>query len=216
MADVSIALLAGGTSRRLGHDKALIRLVEGGPTLLERAVSACAGLSDDLFVVAPADRRYAGLGVRVVPDRFPGEGPAGGVISALGAASHPCCLVLGCDYPFLARPLLRWLIEMAGSEHPVVPWRPGSGRQGGAVTLEVLHAVYPVSALPSLETAFSAGERQLAALVMALGPRLVPLETLVRFDPGLRSFRSINRPEDAAWAQRELTRPGTGGPIRHV
>ena len=216
MPSVSIAILAGGRSRRLGTDKALLRLVPGGPSMIERTALACAGLSDDLFVVAPETRGYADLGVRAVADRFPDEGPAGGVISALGAARLPCCLVLGCDYPFLARPLLRWLIETADPDRPVVPQRPSGGRQGGDSTLEVLHAIYPVSARPSLETSFGAGERQLARLVMALEPRLVRLETLLRLDPALRSFRSVNLPEDEAWAREVLARTHERGVVRHA
>jgi molybdopterin-guanine dinucleotide biosynthesis protein A len=202
---VSIAILAGGRSRRLGTDKAVLRFVDGGPTMLERTAAVCAGLSDDLFVIAPNERGYADLGLQIVADRFPGEGPAGGVITALETTRYSCCLVLGCDYPFLARPLLRWLVEAADPDRPVVPQRPTAGRQGGDSTLEVLHAVYPVAARSSLEAAFAAGERQLAHMVMALTPRLVSLETLLRFDPGLRSFRSINRPEDAAWAHAVLS-----------
>jgi molybdopterin-guanine dinucleotide biosynthesis protein A len=216
MPDVSIAMLAGGMSRRLGTDKALLRLAGGGPTLLQRAISACAGLSNDRFIVAPADRGYAESGLRVVADRYPGEGPAGGVISALAAARHDYCLVLGCDYPFLATPLLRWLIELADPERPVIPQLPHAGRQGRNLTLEVLHGIYPSSALPVLEAVFNGGERQLASFALALEPRLVPLESLLRFDPGLRSFRSINRPEDAAWARQELVRLRAGNPIRHA
>lgn len=204
MTAISIAILAGGRSRRFGADKALLRLDEHGPTLLERTTGTCAGLTGDLFVVAPGDRGYESLGVRVVTDRFPGEGPAGGLITALGAARHPGCLVLGCDYPLLARPLLRWLIEQAEVNRPVLPRLPGAGRQGDGQTLEVLHGVYPVAALPAIERAFAEGERQLARIVMRLHPRLVTLEEVIRFDPGLRSFHSVNHPGDAAWARRAL------------
>ncbi len=203
---VSIALLAGGQSRRLGTDKAMLRIDEDGPTLLERTVAAGAGFTDDLFVVAPAERGYGADGLRIVDDRYPGEGPAGGVITALSSARHPCCLVLGCDYPFLSRPLLRYLIERSDSVRPVVPERPFTSRQGTSQTLEVLQAVYPVAVLAALEAAFGAGERQLARMVGSLHPDLIPLETLLRLDPGLHSFRSINRPEDEAWARAELAR----------
>jgi len=206
MPAISIGILAGGQSRRFGTDKALFRLEAGGPTVLERVITACAGLTDDLFVVAPSGRGYGGIVARVVDERFPGEGPAGGLISALAAARHPHCLVLACDTPFLSRPLLRYLIEQILPDRSVVPQRPVSSRQGGRRTLEVLHAVYPNSVLTAAETAFAAGERQLAGVVTALHPRLIPLETLLRFDPGLLSFRSINRPDDVIWARRELLR----------
>lgn len=210
----SIAILAGGQSRRLGEDKALLRLSESGPTLLERTAGTCAGLTDDIFVIAPGGRGYEGFGLRVVDDRFPGEGPAGGVISALRAARYSHCLVLGCDYPLLARPLLRWLMEQADPERPVLPRLPAAGRQGGRHTLEVLHGVYPVATLADIEQAFSAGERQLARIVRKLHPRLVGPEALERFDPGLSSFRSVNRRVDAEWARRVLTERSARANVR--
>jgi molybdopterin-guanine dinucleotide biosynthesis protein A len=212
--NVSIALLAGGQSRRLGVDKAMLRLIDGGPTLLERTAAICAGLTDDLFVVAPAERGYEATGLRIVADRFPGQGPAGGVITALGAARHACCLVLGCDYPHLSRPLVRWLIELADADRPVLPRLPEAGRQGGDQTLEVLHGVYPVAALAEIERGVAGGERQLARLVLNLRPRLLTLEAVLRFDPGLRSFRSVNRHEDVAWARQALADRSPSGAVR--
>ena len=204
MVKVSIAILAGGQSRRLGEDKALLRLTGSGPTLLERTAGVCAGLTDDLFVIAPDERDYERFGLRVVGDRFPGEGPAGGVITALHAARYAHCLVLGCDYPLLSRPLLRWLIEQAEPDRPVLPRLPAAGRQGGGHTIEVLHGVYPVTALAEIEQAFVTGERQLARIVRNLQPRLIGPEALERFDPGLTSFRSVNRRVDTEWARTVL------------
>lgn len=203
MRPVSIAILAGGQSRRMGRDKALLRLGPEGLTLLELAGLACQGLSDDLFVVAPPERGYDRVapGLRIVADRFPGEGPAGGLITALHEARHACCLMLACDTPLLSRPLLRWLVEQADAGRAVIPWRSTASRQGGEATLELLHAIYPRTLLPELEQMFGEGERQLARLVTQEAPRLVPPEILVRFDPGLRSFRSLNRPEDVEWAR---------------
>ena len=40
---------------------------------------------------------YRDLGLRVVPDRYPGEGPLGGIITALHDAGTGWSLILACD-----------------------------------------------------------------------------------------------------------------------
>jgi molybdopterin-guanine dinucleotide biosynthesis protein A len=204
---VSIALLAGGQSSRMGEDKALLRPYAGELTLIERVARSVDGLSDDLMVVAPPERGYGDLlpGWRIVDDLIPGAGPAGGVLSALVAARHDRVLVLPCDAPFVSRALCRILLERGPMDRPLVPWRIGITRQGSGRTLEVLHGVYPRAIALALERAIADGEdRQFFRIVQRLNPVLIGPEDLARFDPGLLSFRSLNSPDDVARIAPEL------------
>jgi molybdopterin-guanine dinucleotide biosynthesis protein A len=203
---VSIAILAGGQSRRMGEDKAMLRLAPDGPTLIELVARAVEPLSNDLMVVAPPERGYGTLlpRWRMVPDLIRGAGPAGGVISALRSARHESVLVLPCDAPLVSPPLIRYLLERADPERPVIPWRMGTTRQGTGPTLEVLHGSYPRSVAGQLETAVESGERQFFRMVQRLDPILMGPDILTRFDAGLLSFRSLNCPEEFAEFTREL------------
>lgn len=203
---MSIVILAGGASRRMGEDKALLRPVPGGPTMIERVARRAEAFSEDRIVVAPPDRGYGDLlpGWRVVPDAFPGAGPAGGLLTALQAARSTHVLMLPCDAPLIAGPLIRYLLERADLDHPVIPWRMGVSRQGRGRTLEVLHGVYPVTLAPQIEKMFAAGERQLFRIVRELDPILIGPDQLTRYDPGLFSFRTLNSPEDLAGIDPEL------------
>src|SRR5687768_12713078 len=79
-------ILAGGLSRRMGQDKANVRL--GELTLLERVQQTV---------------RDLGIQPRVIRDDLrPGLGPLGGVYTALRTARAPCVLFLSCDMPFVA------------------------------------------------------------------------------------------------------------------
>ena len=64
----------------MGRNKALLR-ARGEPlvSIVARSVAEAAG--NIAIVGDPAI--YGGLGLRVVPDRYPGEGPLGGIITAL-------------------------------------------------------------------------------------------------------------------------------------
>jgi len=195
---MSVAILAGGRSRRMGRDKALVRIEAGGETLIERVAAIAGPLSGDRLVIAPPERGYADRlpGWRVVPDAYPEGGPPAGLLTALLEARDDAVLVLPVDAPFVSRPLLRWLLERADPVRPVIPWRLGETRQGLGRTLEVLHGVYPKAALPSLLAMYEAGERRLFRIVRELDPILIGPAELTRFDPGLRSFQSLNAPED--------------------
>ena len=67
-APLSAAALAGGQSRRMGSDKALLPLVAGGQPMLGVVLERLGAVADDVVVVANDQARYAALGARVVPD----------------------------------------------------------------------------------------------------------------------------------------------------
>src|ERR1700738_620915 len=96
-------VLAGGGSTRLGQDKALIEF-DGKPLLL-RAVHVLESAVRPVTVVA-SRRKYADLGIQIIPDEWPGSGPLGGIVTALrhtalDAPSREWSLILACDMPFV-------------------------------------------------------------------------------------------------------------------
>lgn len=102
------AVLAGGNSRRMGRDKALLAL--GGRSLLVRAVAVLGSVVDEVVVVAPQDRGYARLGVEIVPDVRPGLGPVGGIHAALVRGGGRPVFILACDMPYVSEELVRWIV----------------------------------------------------------------------------------------------------------
>jgi len=98
--DMSVAgcVLAGGQSRRMGTDKALLEF-EGKP-LIACALERLSGFSE-IFVSAAAAESYAFTGARIVPDEHPGMGPLGGFISALRAADSDYVCFRPVDAPLI-------------------------------------------------------------------------------------------------------------------
>ncbi len=192
--DLSAAVLAGGASRRMGRDKALMTL--GGRTLLERAIAAVASVADETFVVGDREP-YRQFGVPVVPDAFPGAGPLGGIGTALRHARHEHVLVVACDMPFLSVPLLRAMAEQRRDFDVLVPVTGiAAGGQRLASTYETLHAIYERSILPAIELRINRGELQVVAALVGLTLRELPEAWLREYDPALRSFVNANRPDD--------------------
>src|ERR1043165_919776 len=77
-------VLAGGASSRFGRDKALAQL--GGQAVLARMCNLVETVTGSVHVVASAVR-YPNLRAKIVEDRWPGEGPLGGIITALNATA---------------------------------------------------------------------------------------------------------------------------------
>jgi molybdenum cofactor guanylyltransferase len=192
--DLSAAVLAGGASRRMGRDKALMTL--DGRTLLERAVVAVASVARDTFVVG--DRAaYHQFGVAVVADEFPGAGPLGGIATALRHARHAHVLVVACDMPFLSVPLLQAMAAQPRDFDVLVPVTSSvASGQRSASTYETLHAIYERSILPAIELRIARGELQVAAALAGLAVRELPEAWLREYDPAMRSFVNANRPDD--------------------
>ncbi len=127
------AVLAGGSSRRMGADKALVE-VAGRPMVAW--VSAALGEVADRVVVA--GRTHPVLGVDPLPDPVEGPvGPLAGLAGALGEAAAigaDAVVVVAVDQPFARRETLARLV--ASSEgRAVVPQAEG--------VRQVTCAVYP-------------------------------------------------------------------------
>src|SRR3954468_21960347 len=93
-AALSAAALAGGESRRMGTDKALLPLVTGGQPMLGLVLERLSSVADDVLIVANEQERYASFGARVVPDLHPQVGALGGIQAAVTWSSHEHCLVV--------------------------------------------------------------------------------------------------------------------------
>jgi len=113
------AVLTGGASTRMGTDKAFLAVPGDAQRrpLARIAVDAlrAAGASEVLAVGGDPDRLRAEIdpALRTVADGWPGQGPLGGITTALAAAREPIVVVLACDLPFLSTDHLRMLIAAA-------------------------------------------------------------------------------------------------------
>src|SRR3954469_8767085 len=95
--DYEICILAGGLSRRMGQDKARLRV--GDRTMLDHIRSQA---------------RATGLPVRVIRhDAVPRCGPLGGIYTALTTTNADWVVFLPCDMPFVSTELIRFILTQA-------------------------------------------------------------------------------------------------------
>ena len=191
-------MLAGGASSRFGGDKALAEI--GGRTVLSRMCTLMRSVMERVFVVAPHGR-YSVQNATILEDRWPGEGPLGGIITAMTATAETnggrdWSLIVSCDMPFLTREWLSCMIDRAmGSDASVVVPRSEHG-------LEPLCAFWRTSALPPLQAAFDEGVRKVTEAMKRLRMEVLDETHWKRFDTAGRLFWNMNTPQDYEEAVR--------------
>jgi len=184
--DVAGVILAGGESRRMGRNKALLEV--NGERMIETAYRRMTELFDEVLLVTNTPECYDFIPCRKIADIYPGMGPLGGIHAALTSSTAERAFVTACDMPGLNPRLIRELCSIQDGGDVVIPETPGG--------LEPLHAVYSKSCLPKMEKMLLAGERRILSFFDLAQVRLVPRGRIAALDPDYASFRNINTQED--------------------
>lgn len=157
-------VLAGGMSTRLGRDKA--RLLIEGRSLLARSVGMLKERCAQVYISGrdplnePEDPIYED--VPWLPDDVPGQGPIGGITTALKKLKRPL-LVLACDLPLLPPYTLDVLIATRNQRPPHAVMT--TFQQRDSKFIEALVAIYEPESLPLLKEAADQGFYKLSRAV---------------------------------------------------
>jgi molybdenum cofactor guanylyltransferase len=186
-------ILAGGSSSRMGKNKALLSLPGNrAVTFVEYLVSSLKECCSETLIVARDQahaREYVFPGVRVAIDETPGIGPLMGLYSGLSAIHTTHALVVAVDLPCVKPALLSFLLSQPLPADtllvPLVHEIP-----------QVLLAIYPRSILPVVKEQLLQGRRDLRCLLKVAPAQFIEEAQLLQIDPQLRSFLNINTPEE--------------------
>jgi len=190
------AVLAGGQSSRFGRDKAFVRWK--GRRLLDRQLDLLRHLGPSQLVISGRpDADYAVVGVTVVLDAVPGQGPLGGLAAVLSATAAPHVLVLAVDLPAMTRGFLQSLLARRAPGVGVVPRIRLAGKAGW----EPLAAVYPREILPLVRRHLARGGVAMHRLVEA-GVTAGLLAEFPVPHASRAAFRNVNTPADFPKAPR--------------
>lgn len=179
-------VLAGGQSKRMGQDKALLRI--DGETQLSRAVHLLTPLLDRVFVSTRVDqqdeperRKFA-----QIVDRYEELGPLAGILSAMESWPDVGWLVLACDLPHVDDRTIQHLLDERSPDHPFTAYR--SSHDG---LPEPLCAFYAAESMPTIRAFVDDG---------IICPRKIMIRSDTRLleqaDPA--SLDNINTPDDLA------------------
>jgi len=205
---VTGVILAGGKSRRMGQNKALLPL--GEDSLIAHVIRRMRRVTDELLLITNAPAEYAHLGLPMHSDIIPDAGALGGIYTGLMHASHDVVICVACDSPFLQPKLLSYLISILGEYDAVMPYTDSRNRgievtnpshSTDQTTLQTLCAVYSKRCLPVIEQMLNEPDLRVHALreranILTLAP-----EIWKTYDSEGHSFFNVNTPEDFEKAQ---------------
>lgn len=186
-------VLAGGRSRRMGRDKALLR--RDGSTQLERTVSLLKRHVKSVFVSTRSDqvddaerRRFP-----QIVDRYSDMGPVAGILTALESDNSVAWLVLACDLPNVDDETIAHLLQHRDSGKPFSAFRSNYDNLP-----EPLCAVYETSSLPIVRDFVGKD---------IVCPRKILLRsnTNLLAQPNPAALDNINTPDDLAGAGMRMS-----------
>lgn len=186
---VSAFILAGGQSKRMGTDKALVEF--NGRTLLDRALGLARSITRDVTIVGdPA--KYSSF-APVIEDIFPSCGPLGGIHAALRSSPNELNLILAVDNPFLQPAFLRLLVHKALDSTALVTvprtvqgWQP-------------LCAVYRRAFVDLAEKSLRNGRCKIDTLFDPAHVQVITEEELQAAGFPAAMFRNLNTPQDLTY-----------------
>lgn len=207
MPTVAAMILAGGQSRRMGQDKALLT-VEGEP-LIQRLSHHALACTSAVFVVTPWPDRYRPLlpsDIRFIPEVRSPEAASPGPLVALAAAidqivppatenSPNTCpdwiLALACDLPNLTAAVLQgWIADLDAIAPDILAYLPqNQGRW------EPLCGFYRPSCVPSWQAYLATGARSFQGWL-----NQNPVQVIANVDP--RWLVNLNTPDDLSQWER--------------
>jgi molybdopterin-guanine dinucleotide biosynthesis protein A len=191
---LTLAVQAGGESRRMGQDKGLAPLL--GQPLVSRVIERLERISDEVLVTTNNPKAYRFLRIPLFPDLIPGIGALSGLYTALSAAQHPLVAVVACDMPFASADLLAYARQRLLEEQAdlAIPFT-----QEG---YEPFHTVYRrETCLPAVKGAIDAGERRMISWFKEVKLAVLKPEEVAVYDPQGLAFWNVNTPDELRQAE---------------
>jgi molybdopterin-guanine dinucleotide biosynthesis protein A len=199
----SAIILAGGSSRRFGQDKALLSL--GAKPLILHVLDRISFLVDERIVVVNTEEQKTMLQkitkdkLTILTDEYKIQSPLAGAYTGFNHAKNEYTLLLSCDTPFINPEIARLLLETCIHKTASIPRWPNSN-------IEPLQAAYHTkSALAAAKTALDEERLDMNAMIARMrNIRYISTLVLQQLDPKLYTFFNINTQTDLKRAETLL------------
>ena len=187
---ISVGILAGGESSRMGQNKALIQI--GNERIIDRLTSEFASYPE-VIISAAEHGIYEDLGLKVVYDEHRKTGPIEGIRRVLSCAAGEYVFICAADMPYVSKELVTYLSGYISSDYDCYVIADEDH-------IQPLCAIYSKRVLPVIEELISEGRYRLREIFSRVSTRYIPLEYTC-FDR--KTVRNINTREDL----KEISKP---------
>ncbi|MGC8976283.1 MAG: molybdenum cofactor guanylyltransferase [Candidatus Ratteibacteria bacterium] len=176
-----IILAKGEKSRRIGKIKAFIEIE--GITIIERMINEILDIFEKIIIVTTKPEIFEKIkNVEIVFDEYK-IGPIGGILKGLQVSPHFYNFIFACDYPFLNKDIVRYMIEIEKDYDVLIPKKGNS--------IHPLFAIYSKRTIPVIEKNIIMKKYRVFDLLNELNVKY--LERIKDFD---YLFFNLNRKED--------------------
>ena len=180
---ITAIILAGGKSKRMGTDKALLEM--DGTSLLQKAITLCKELSPEI-IISSNNPTHQQFGFPVITDEMKNCGPIGGISSCLKQSKTAWNFVISVDAAFVESDFVDFLFPDADDFDAIVPVH-SKGK-------EPLIAFYNKSSLAKMEEMLQTENYKMHNLLALINTKFIDCEKWLVKYPKL--FYNLNRPED--------------------
>lgn len=177
--DLTIGILSGGKSIRMGADKA--KLLYKNKTFLENLVDEFKGYP---IIISNNNSDTDIEGYKIVRDKYENIGPIAGILEILKEAETENVFIVGVDMQFMTLEVAEFLSTYASSDNRIITIEHDG-------KLNPLGSIYPKSIIPILEKRITNKEYKLMDLLYDEDAKRVPLK-YSKFDSIILS--NINYP----------------------
>ena len=179
---VTIVVLAGGSSRRFGSDKASAYWQD--TTVIEAVIQEAGKACQDIVIAAGEPDNYRWINVPKISDIVQGKGPMGGLYSALEACKTHWIMLLACDMPLVDSRLIRYMMNIPARAQIIIPCVQGR--------FEPLHALYNRSILPLVRSLIEKGRLSMLNLLDIIPVHVVSEREVLEVCEGKHCLKNFN------------------------
>ena len=187
--DCTAIILAGGDSRRMGRDKAMLPFAN--QTLIQSVIETIQPLFSTTILSVRETRPEIKL--PQVCDAQANGGPLVGMVTALEKITTSWAFVVACDMPFVSPALIKQLAKLRVQQHAIVPVVYGQ--------LQPLAAFYSTSGIPFMRASLALKNKSFLGVIKNMQVSYVDEAKMLQSDPQLNSFFDLDTPQDLLAAQ---------------
>lgn len=180
MDQLSIIILAGGKSSRMGEDKGLMSLF--GKPMISYVIDRARELTSNIIIVSN-NPDYNKFELPVIEDIHPNKGPLGGIYSGLKASKSNINIILSCDIPYIKSGLIKYLLYQSEGYDVTVPLHDER--------VHPLIGVYTKDCLPVIERNITLGKLKVTDSFKGLNINIIEANEFDEIE-----FKNLNSKQD--------------------
>lgn len=182
--NVSVGILSGGQNKRMGTNKAFLKLK--GKTFIETLIENLDNYDEKIISVKNIEDYNFLDNVEFVTDSLKGKGPIVGIYEVLKKSTNDWVFVCGVDMPFINNNMVEYLSLFANDNYDAIVIK--EQKQPHPIC-----AMYNKRIIPHIENLIENNKLKIFDIVNTVNTKYVPIE-LSCVNPNI--LRNINTPEE--------------------